>query len=57
MRRFDYIQRPSQVRSARWRARGSQGIGGLGHLAIQLARHMGFRVVAISEVLISEISP
>jgi D-arabinose 1-dehydrogenase-like Zn-dependent alcohol dehydrogenase len=26
---------------------GVQGVGGLGHLAIQFARHMGFRTVAI----------
>src|ERR1700750_2363055 len=38
------------LRNADWRGVdlvAVQGIGGLGHLAIQFARHMGFRTVAI----------
>jgi D-arabinose 1-dehydrogenase-like Zn-dependent alcohol dehydrogenase len=41
----------SALRESRARAGdlvGIQGIGGLGHLAIQFARYMGFRVVAIA---------
>jgi len=34
-----------------------QGIGGLGHLGVQYARHMGFRVVAIAAAEKSKLWP
>jgi len=47
LRGYHHLQRSSQRWLARWRSGAVQGIGGLGHLGVQFARHMGFRTVAI----------
>ena len=48
MRRIDDVQRPEELTARPGDLVAVQGIGGLGHLAVQFAHHMGFRVAAIA---------